>query len=64
HWCFKNYFQLLSFHVNKKTSPPTGWSAKKRCSCCLLSGVKTKLRVPKIQRATFLNKIVTASTIF
>ncbi len=31
---------------------------------CLLKRVKTQLRVPKMQRATFLNNIVTANTDF
>ncbi|BAY79056.1 hypothetical protein NIES25_55370 (plasmid) [Nostoc linckia NIES-25] len=33
-------------------------------SRCLLKRVKTQLRVPKMQRATFLNNIVTANTDF
>lgn len=31
---------------------------------CLLKRVKTQLRVPKMQQATFLNNIVTANTDF
>jgi hypothetical protein len=50
--------------TTKRPTPPTGLAYKKRCSRYLLSRVKTKLRVPKIQRATFLNKIVAASTVF
>ena len=50
--------------TTKRPAPPTGLAYKKRCSSCLLSRVKTKLRVPEIQRATFLNKIVAVSTVF
>ena len=55
---------ILSMSKQKDQPLPQGWPIKKRCSSCLLSRVKTKLRVPEIQRATFLNKIVAVSTVF
>jgi hypothetical protein len=47
----------------KKDQPPTA-SLKNIHSRCLLNRVKTQLRFPKMQRATFLNNIVTANTVF
>jgi hypothetical protein len=46
----------------KKTSLPQ--LVSKMFLRCLLKRVKTQLRVPKMQRATFLNNIVTANTDF
>lgn len=47
----------------KKDQPPTAGLVV-LFLCCLLNRVKTQLRIPKMQRATFLNSIVTANTVF
>ncbi len=47
----------------QKDQPPTA-GLKNVFSRCLLNRVKTQLRFPKVQGATFLNNIVTANTDF
>lgn len=57
---------VVSYRISTlKTKRPAShsWSGNLFLRC-LLKKVKTQLRVPKIQRATFLNNIVTANTDF
>jgi len=49
--------------LKQKDQPPTA-GLKNVFSRCLLNRVKTQLRFPKVQQATFLNNIVTANTDF
>jgi hypothetical protein len=59
----------ISHHDNiylvsrQKDQPPTA-GLENVFLRCLLKRVKTQLRVPKMQRATFLNNIVTVNTDF
>ena len=50
--------------INLKKWPASHSWSQKYFPRCLLNRVKTKLRVPKIQRATFLNNIVAVNTVF
>jgi len=54
---------LFQVRSQEKRPASHSWSVNIH-SRCLLNRVKAPLRVPKTQRATFLNNIVTANTVF
>ncbi|BBD67928.1 hypothetical protein NIES4072_47690 [Nostoc commune NIES-4072] len=59
-WLFLDILRPIK---KQKDQPPTA-GLENFFLRCLLKRVKTQLRVPKMQRATFLNNIVTVNTDF